>query len=48
VDDYDYFSTGVKSAVDEFLEEMNMSSKVYECFVPDTLYGHFAVLTREG
>ncbi len=46
VDDYDYFSTGVKTAVDEFLE--NAGPGEYECSVPDTEYGHFAVLTRKA
>ena len=46
VDDYDFFSTGVKTAVDEFLEEKNSSATIYECLVPNTRYGCFAVLTR--
>lgn len=48
VDDYDFFSTGVKTAVDGFLEEKNSSAAVYECFVPSPRYGHFAILTRQG
>ena len=47
VDDYDFFSTGVKAAVDEFLEEQNSEMIVYECSVPNTQYGHFAILTRK-
>jgi O-methyltransferase len=46
VDDYDFFSTGVKAAVDEFLAEKNSQAMNYECFVPNTRYGCFAVLTR--
>ena len=46
VDDYDFFSTGVKTAVDEFLEEKNSSAIIYECLVPDTRYGCFVVLTK--
>lgn len=46
VDDYDFFSTGAKTAVDEFIEENNSSRVVYECLVPNSRYGHFAVLTR--
>jgi len=46
VDDYDWFSTGAKTAVDEFLEEKNSAARVYECVVPDTRYGYFAVLTK--
>jgi len=48
VDDYDYFSTGAKTAVEEFLEEKNSQSEAYECFVPNTRYGHFAILTRKN
>ena len=48
VDDYDFFSTGSKTAVDEFLEEKNSSAMIYECLVPNTRYGCFAVLTRRG
>jgi len=47
VDDYDFFSTGAKTAVDEFLKEKNSSAIIYECLVP-TRYGHFAVITRMG
>jgi hypothetical protein len=46
VDDYDFFSTGVKAAVDEFLAEKNATSVIYECLVPNTGYGHFAVITK--
>ena len=48
VDDYDHFSTGVKKAVDEFLEDKNKSVTTYECLVPNKQYGCFAVLTRRG
>jgi len=48
VDDYDFFSTGAKTAVDEFLEEKNAGEMIYECLVPNTRYGNFAVLTRSG
>ena len=48
VDDYDYFSTGVKTAVDEFLEEKNLSARLYDCFVPNTQYGFFITLTRRA
>lgn len=48
VDDYDFFSTGVKTAVDEFLEEKNLSEMNYECFVPNIQYGCFAILTKRG
>lgn len=48
VDDYDYFSTGAKVAVDEFVDEVNSSRECYRCFVPPSHLGHFAVLTRVG
>jgi hypothetical protein len=47
VDDYDYFSTGAKAAVDEFRRDKNSGETSYACFVPDTRYGHFAVLTKK-
>jgi O-methyltransferase len=48
VDDYDFFSTGPKLAVDEFVAGKNLNVPLYECFVPDSRYGHFAVLTRKS
>jgi O-methyltransferase len=48
VDDYDFFSTGVKSAVDEFVEEKNSLGKVYEVEIPDKNFGHLAILHRQG
>lgn len=48
VDDYNFFSTGVKTAVDEFLEEKNLNKMIYDFLVPNTRYGYFAVLTRKG
>lgn len=48
VDDYGFFSTGPQAAVDEFLKERNTSKIVYECFVTDSEYAHFAILTRKG
>ena len=48
VDDYDFFSTGSKAAVDEFLQEKNSNEMLYECFVPNTRYGYFAVLTKKS
>jgi len=48
VDDYDFFTTGVKAAVDEFVKEKNSGKIIYECFVPNIQYGHFVVLTKKG
>lgn len=48
VDDYDHFSTGVKTAVDEFLGEKNRGSRMYESLIPDPHYGRFAVLTKSS
>jgi len=46
VDDYDYFSTGVKMAVDEFLQELDSNTSRYDCRIPAVRFGHFAILTR--
>jgi len=46
VDDYDFFSTGVKTAVDAFVRDKNSDAIAYDCFVPDNRYGAFAVLTK--
>ena len=46
VDDYDYFSTGVKTAVDEFIQAKLSIGKVYECVIPSPHFGNFAVLTK--
>lgn len=43
VDDYDYFSTGVKVAVDEFMEE-NVNK--YQLDIPNKVFGCFAILTK--
>jgi O-methyltransferase len=48
VDDYDFFSTGAKTAVDEFVHERMLSGIVYQCDVPNTYYGYFAILTKKG
>ena len=48
VDDYGFFSAGVKTAVDEFVAAKRSAGTAYECLVPNTCYGHFAVLTRRG
>ncbi|MBI9042009.1 TylF/MycF/NovP-related O-methyltransferase [Lutibacter sp.] len=43
VDDYDFFSTGVKIAVDEFILE---NKSKYELFIPKKTFGCFAILTK--
>jgi hypothetical protein len=43
VDDYDFFSTGAKTAVDEFIKEQNAT---FNLFIPDRIHGCFAILTR--
>lgn len=48
VDDYDFFSTGAKTAVDEFVADKNAAEPRYDMVVPDIELGHFAVLTRIG
>lgn len=44
VDDYDFFSTGAKTAVDEFIE----ATGSYDIEVPDSNIGYFAILTKRG
>tara|TARA_Y100001970_G_scaffold76719_1_gene97405 strand:+ start:6123 stop:6947 length:825 start_codon:yes stop_codon:yes gene_type:complete len=43
VDDYDYFSSGSKLAVDEFLND----NPSYEFYIPDKKIGHFIILKRK-
>jgi len=45
VDDYDFFSTGVKKAVEEFTAR---HPGRYHTEIPDARLGHFAVLTRKA
>jgi O-methyltransferase len=46
VDDYDFFSTGIKFAVDEFIADKNKIDKKYELFIPDKIFGCFAIITK--
>ena len=46
VDDYDWFSTGCKTAVDEFVAAQNAAAVTYSIEVPHQRYGHLAILTR--
>jgi hypothetical protein len=46
VDDYDWFSMGAKTAVDEFILRNNAGGAKYRCFVPDKTLGCFAVMER--
>jgi O-methyltransferase len=46
VDDYNFFSTGVKTAVDEFINDKNKVEKYYDVEVPDKTFGHFAILNK--
>lgn len=43
IDDYDFFSTGAKSAVDEFVAAHQDS---YSIFVPEKTLGHYAVIRK--
>jgi len=45
VDDYDFFSTGVKTAVDEFVRG-SATDGAYDLRVPDAQLGHFAVIRK--
>jgi O-methyltransferase len=46
VDDYDFFSSGVKAAVDEFIDEKNASSPVYHVLRPHKQLGCFIILKK--
>lgn len=46
IDDYDFFSTGVKSAVDEFVQERDGQGIHYAVHIPDTHFAYCAILTR--
>ncbi len=46
VDDYDYFSTGAKSAVDEFIADKNSVQEHYGLKVADRQLGCFAIITK--
>lgn len=48
IDDYDYFSTGVKQAVDEFITEKNLTKDpdTYEISLPDKRFGCCAILNK--
>jgi len=46
VDDYDFFSTGVKTAVDEFISDKNKAEKYYDIEIPDKVFGCFAILYK--
>ena len=43
IDDYDFFSAGAKTAVDEFY---SMNKNSYELTLPDSFMGHFAILKK--
>lgn len=46
VDDYDYFSSGAKEAVDSFISLKNSTSMTYTKHVPEKALAHCAVLTK--
>jgi hypothetical protein len=46
VDDYDYFSTGAKDAVDAFIANKNSGLKTYRIEIPDKAFAHCAVITK--
>jgi len=46
VDDYDYFSTGAKTATDEFITYMNRDRQNYNLEVADKRLGHFACIKK--
>jgi len=46
VDDYDYFSTGAKDAVDAFVDKKNSQSQTYNIEIPDKALAHCAVISK--
>jgi len=48
VDDYNYFSTGVKTVVDEFVKSKNANKHTYDLQIPDIEYGYFVILIKRG
>lgn len=46
VDDYDYFSTGVKTAIDEFVKDKNKNENFYDIEIPDKRFGCFVILYK--
>jgi hypothetical protein len=42
IDDYDFFSTGVKKAVDEFV----LANPQFKIQIPHNDFGHFAILKK--
>jgi O-methyltransferase len=46
VDDYDFFSTGVKAAVDEFINDKNKIENNYDIEIPEKRFGCFAILYK--
>jgi hypothetical protein len=46
IDDYDYFSTGVKSAIDEFISDKNKIEKYYDIEIPEKCFGSFVILYK--
>lgn len=46
VDDYDFFSTGAKTAVDEFMEKVNSVEQKYTIEIADQQLGHFAMISK--
>lgn len=46
VDDYDFFSTGVRTAVNEFLSISNATNKKYEIVISEKVFGSFAIIKK--
>lgn len=46
VDDYNYFSSGAKTAVDEFITKKNVGQEKYTSIVPDNKLGYYVILKR--
>jgi len=46
VDDYDFFSTGSKTAVEEFMEKVNSVNQRYSIEIADEQLGRFATISK--
>lgn len=47
VDDYNYFSTGVKTAVDEWLLRVNEKTELFYIDIPDSRFGDFVIIYKK-
>lgn len=48
VDDYDFFSSGAKKAVDEFLDESKINGEKYSLIIPNKIFGKFSIIRKDS